>query len=133
MFMLKIFPVLKILPEVPEQYDPQQESHRGPSQVRRVWDEVVLAGVPVVDRHPGVDTRDQEEAEEPEGGELHLPPVEDHVGQVGRYEGVHPATGPGQVDVRVGQGDGEAAGQDTCEVDQHDPPPPVDQLQGETQ
>ena len=75
-------PLPGLVAQVPEEDDPQQEPHHGPGDVGRVGDEVVLAGVPVVDRHPGVHSGDQEEPDEPEGGELHLPPVEDHVGQL---------------------------------------------------
>ena len=43
-------PLPGLVAEVPEEDDPQQEPHHGPGYVRCVGDEVVLAGVPVIQR-----------------------------------------------------------------------------------
>ena len=54
--------------------------------------------------HSYIHSGHQEERGEPQPGELHLAPVRDDVGQVGGDERVHSATGPGKVDLGVGEG-----------------------------
>ena len=71
--------------------------------------------MPAEDRHPHVDPGYQEEGGQPEASELHLSPVGDNVGEVRGDQGVDPATGPGQVDLGVRDGDQEGARHHTTE------------------
>jgi len=73
--------------------------------------------LPVINGHPGVCRRQQQEGRQTQQGELHLGPVEDHVGQVGGDEGVDAAGAAGQVDVRVGYGRGQRTGDHSTNVD----------------
>ena len=103
------------------------------SKVSLVYLRLSFFIITIIDGDTNVSGGHDQERKQSEWSEVHLGPVWYHIGEVSGDQSVDPAAGSDEVDERVGDGDGEGAEEDAGEVDQEDPPPPVNHLQRNSQ
>ena len=89
--------------------------------------------IPIIDGDTNVSGGHNQEGKQTEWSKVHLGPVGDHVGEMGGDQSVDTAAAPHQIHERIGDGDNQGSEEDSGEVDQEDPPPSMNHLQGNTQ